>query len=63
MKLWRIFKIEGSVLMFIAPPLGLAYVGERRTTFANICIRDKREVLKWRTYWEPIRNLEGTLWK
>ncbi len=49
--------------MFIAPPLGLAYVGERRTTFANICIRDKREVLKWRTYWEPIRNLEGTLWK
>jgi len=31
----------------------------------NICqsIWDKGEVLKWRTYWEPIRNLEETPWE
>jgi len=28
MKLWRLLKIEGSVLMYIVPPLGLTYIGE-----------------------------------
>jgi len=35
MKLWRLLKIEGSVLMYIVPPLGPTYIGERRTTFAK----------------------------
>ncbi len=28
MKLLRLLKIEGSVLMYIVPPLGLTYIGE-----------------------------------
>jgi len=28
MKLWRLFKIEGSVLMYIVPPLGPTFIGE-----------------------------------
>ncbi len=28
MKLWRLLKIEGSVLMYIVPPLGPTYIGE-----------------------------------
>ncbi len=28
MKLWRLLKIEGSVLMYIVPPLGPTYLGE-----------------------------------
>jgi hypothetical protein len=35
MKLWRFFKIEGYVLMYIVPLLGPNYIGERRTTFAK----------------------------
>ncbi len=27
-KLWRFLKIEGSVLMYIVPPLGRTYIGE-----------------------------------
>jgi hypothetical protein len=33
MKLWRLLKVEGFVLMYIVPPLWLSYIGERRTTF------------------------------
>jgi len=35
MKLWRLLKIEGSVLMYIGPPLGPGHIGERRTIFAK----------------------------
>ncbi len=35
MKLWRLFKIEGSVLIYVVPPLGPTYIGERKTTFAK----------------------------
>jgi hypothetical protein len=28
MKLWRLLKIEGYVLMYIVPPLGPTYIGE-----------------------------------
>jgi hypothetical protein len=28
MKLWRLLKIKGSVLMYIVPPLGPTYIGE-----------------------------------
>jgi hypothetical protein len=35
MKLWRFFKIEGYVLMYIVLLLGPNYIGERRTTFAK----------------------------
>jgi hypothetical protein len=35
MKLWRLLKIEGSVLIYIVHPLGPTYIGERRITFAK----------------------------
>ncbi len=35
MKLRRLLKIEGSVLIYIVPPLGPTYIGGRRTTFAK----------------------------
>jgi hypothetical protein len=35
MKLWRLFKIEGFVFIYIVPFLGPTYVGERKTTFAK----------------------------
>jgi len=35
MKLWRLLQIEGFVLIYIVPPLGPTYIGERRTTFAK----------------------------
>jgi hypothetical protein len=34
MKLSSFLKIEGSVVMYIVPPLQTTYIGERRTTFA-----------------------------
>jgi len=37
MKLWRLLKIEGYVLIYIVPPLRHTYIGERRTTFAKAC--------------------------
>jgi hypothetical protein len=35
MKLWRLLKLEGYGLIYIVPPLGPTYIGERRTTFAK----------------------------
>ncbi len=35
MKLWRLLKIKGSVLIYIVLPVGPTYTGERRTTFAK----------------------------
>jgi hypothetical protein len=35
MKLWRLPKIEPSILKYRVPPLRLTYKGERRTTFAK----------------------------
>jgi hypothetical protein len=35
MKLWRLLKIQGSILMYISPPLWPAYIGERKTIFAK----------------------------
>jgi hypothetical protein len=35
MKLWRLLKIGGFVLMYIVPPVHLDYRGEWRTTFAK----------------------------
>jgi len=35
MKLWRLLKIKGSVLMCTGPPLRPGYIGERRTLFAK----------------------------
>jgi hypothetical protein len=37
MKLWRLFKIKGFILIHIVPPLGPTYIGERKTTFAKAC--------------------------
>jgi hypothetical protein len=34
-KLWRLPKIEGSILKYRVPPLLPTYIGERRTTFAK----------------------------
>jgi len=57
-KLWRLPKIEGSILKYRVPPLWPTYVGERRTTFV------KAFGIKVRCYWElfgeHVRNL-GTL--
>jgi hypothetical protein len=33
-KLWRLPKVEGSILKYRVPPLWPTYIGERRTTFA-----------------------------
>jgi len=33
--LWRLPKIEGSILNYRVPPLWLTYISERRTTFAK----------------------------
>jgi hypothetical protein len=33
MKLWRLLKIKGSVLMYIVPPLGPIYIGESAKTY------------------------------
>jgi hypothetical protein len=33
MKLWRLLKIEGSVLMYIVPPLGPTYIDESAKTY------------------------------
>jgi hypothetical protein len=35
MKLWRLSKIEGSILKYRVPHLWPTYIGERRTTFAK----------------------------
>jgi len=35
MKQQRLLKIEGSVLMYIGPPLWPGFIGERRTIFAK----------------------------
>ncbi len=35
MKLWRVPKIEGSLLMYRVPPHWPTYIGERRATFAK----------------------------
>jgi hypothetical protein len=35
MKVWRLSKIEGSVLKYRVHPLWHTYIGERRTTFAK----------------------------
>jgi hypothetical protein len=35
MKLWRLLRIEGSVLMYILTPLRPIYIGERRIRFAK----------------------------
>jgi hypothetical protein len=54
MKLWRLLKIEGYVLIYIVPPLGPTYIDERRTTFA------KTDGLKMRClYREHVREHQG----
>ncbi len=61
-KLWRLFKIERFCFdVYSSSPWACLY----RWKENNICqsIWDKGEVLKWRTYWEPIRNLEETPWE
>jgi hypothetical protein len=58
MKLWRLLKIEGSILKYRVPPLWPTYIGERRTTFA------KTYGIKVRCYGkrvgEHIGNILGT---
>jgi hypothetical protein len=34
-ELWRLLKLEASILIYIVPPLGPTYIDERRTTFAK----------------------------
>jgi len=59
MKLWRLLKIEGSILKYRVPPFWPTYIGERRTTFA------KTYGIKVRCYGkrvgEHIGNILGTI--
>jgi hypothetical protein len=54
MKLWRLPKIEGSILKYRIPALWLSYVGERRT-FA------KAYGIKVRCYGEHVGEHIGNL--
>jgi len=74
-KLWRLPKIEGSILKYRVPPLLPTYIGERRTTFAKAyrikvrCygehvgehIENLRKLL--RTHRELKRNKVRTCWE
>jgi hypothetical protein len=68
MKVWRVPKIQGSILKCGVPPLWLTYISERRTTFAKaypIQVGAMENMLgntleTWGTYWEPIENLKRT---
>jgi hypothetical protein len=55
MKLWRLPKIEVSILKYRVPPLWPTYIGERRTTFA------KAFGIKARCYWELFEELGNSL--
>jgi hypothetical protein len=59
LKLWRLLKIEVSILKYRVPPHRPTYIRERRTTFA------KAFGIKARCYWElfeeHVRNM-GTLY-
>jgi len=55
MKLWRFLKIEGSVLMYIVPPLWPTYIGESAKAY-------KSEVLIWGTYWGTHCELGEHFW-
>jgi hypothetical protein len=61
MKLWRLLKVEGSVLMYIVPPLRPIYIGERRTTFAEAYRRIKVRCLYGEHVEEHIVNLGNIL--
>jgi len=55
MKLWRLPKIEGSILKYRVPPPWPSYIGEKRTTSAK-AYGIKSEMLWrtcWGTYWQP----------
>jgi hypothetical protein len=53
-KLWRLSKIEGSVLKYRFHPLWRTYIGERRTTLA------KTYGIRVRCYEENVGNTLGT---
>jgi hypothetical protein len=55
MKLWRLPKIQGSILKYRVPPLWPTYVGEGRTTFA------KAYGIKVRYYGEHVVEHIGNL--
>jgi hypothetical protein len=66
MKLWRLLKIEGSVLIYMVPRFGPTYIGERRTTFAKAHGLEVRCLIR-RTCWgthcelgEHVANPLGT---
>ncbi len=54
-KLWRLSKIEDSVLKFAVPTLWPRYIGERRTTFA------KAYGIKVRCFREHVGEHNGNL--
>jgi len=69
MKLWRLLKIEGFVLMYIVPPFGPTYIDESAKAYGLKvrCLYMENmlgnTLWTWGTLWKPIRNLKGTLWK
>jgi hypothetical protein len=57
-KLWRLPKVEGSVLKYRVPPLWPTYVDERRTKFAKSY--EIKVSCYWELFGEHVRNW-GTL--
>jgi len=61
MKLWMLLKIEGSVLMYMVPPLGPTYIGESTKAYGL-----KMRCLYGEHVGEHIvnlGNLKGTPWE
>jgi hypothetical protein len=51
-KLWRLPKVEGSILKYRVPPLWPTFIGERRTTCAyGIKVTGKKSEVLLRTLW------------
>jgi len=69
MKLCRLLKIEGSILMYIVLPLGSTYIGESAKAYGLKvkCLYMENmlgnTLWTWGTLWEPIRNLKRTSWE
>jgi hypothetical protein len=69
MKLCRLLKIKGSILMYIVLPLGPNYIGESAKAYGLKvkCLYMENmlgnTLWTWGTLWEPIKNLKGTSWE
>jgi len=68
MKLWRLLKIEGFVLMYIVPPLGPTYIGESAKAYGLKvrCLYGGHvgeHIVNLGNSVGTLRNLKGTSWE